>query len=57
VKNWKAIAQANNLDIPEPDWARITPPLDALESVFRPAVAQLPDDALPALIFRAEERE
>ena len=55
MKNWKAIAQANGFEIPEADWDRIAPALDALELVFRPAAEQLPDDALPAVIFRAED--
>jgi hypothetical protein len=55
VKNWKAIAQANGFEIPEPDLDRIAPALDALELAFRPAVTQLPDDALPAVTFCAEE--
>jgi len=55
VKNWKAIAQANGFEIPESDWDRIAPALDALESVFRPAVEQLPDDALPIMTFHPED--
>lgn len=52
MKDWKKIAEANDLHIPEPDFERITPPLDALEKAFRPLVASIPPQVEPALLFR-----
>lgn len=51
MKNWKMIAEANELRIPAPDLERITPALDALETAFRPLVNNIPDDVEPALSF------
>ncbi len=51
MKNWKLIAEANDLRIPEPDLERITPALDALETAFRPLTKSIPDDVEPAVSF------
>ena len=51
MKNWKLMAEAGGLHIPDTD--RIVPPLDALEAAFRPLVKAIPHDVEPALIFRA----
>jgi hypothetical protein len=51
MKNWKQMAEAGGLDIPEIE--RIVPPLDALEAAFRPLVKAISHDVEPALIFRA----
>lgn len=51
MKNWKMIAEANQLRIPEPDLDRITPALDALEAAFRPLTHNIPDDVEPAVAF------
>jgi hypothetical protein len=51
MKNWKLIAEANQLRIPTPDLERITPALDALEVAFRPLVKTIPDDVEPAVSF------
>jgi hypothetical protein len=51
MKNWKLIAEANQLRIPAPDLERITPALDALEVAFRPLVKTIPDDLEPAVSF------
>jgi hypothetical protein len=52
MKNWKKIAEANDLRIPESDLERIAPSLDALEVSFRPLTRNIPDDVEPAVIFR-----
>ena len=52
MKNWKQIAEAAGLAIP--DIGRITPALDALEAAFRPLPPSIPHDAEPPLTFRAE---
>jgi len=53
MKNWKLMAEASGLAIP--DIERLTPPLDTLEAAFRPLVKAIPHDVEPALIFRAAE--
>jgi len=55
MKNWKLMAEAAGLDIPDMD--RITAPLDGLEAAFRPLVQNIPHDVEPALIFRAATEE
>jgi hypothetical protein len=52
MKNWKKIAEANDLRIPEADLDRIAPALDALEAAFRPLTKNIPDDVEPAVAFR-----
>ena len=51
MKNWKKIAEASELRIPEPDLDRITPALDGLEAAFRPLAKDIPHDVEPAVAF------
>jgi hypothetical protein len=51
MKNWKAIASGNGLNLTDEYLAKITPPLDALEKVFRPLVALLPHEIEPSVIL------
>ena len=51
MKDWKKIADARELHIPEADFARITPALDSLEKSFRPLVASIPATVEPAFVF------
>ena len=55
MKNWKQMAEAAGLDIP--DMERITPALDGLEAAFRPLVKKIPHDVEPSLMFRAAAEE
>ena len=57
MKDWKKIAEASELRIPEADFARITPALDTLEKSFRPLVASLPSTLEPAFIFDIPQEE
>jgi hypothetical protein len=52
MKNWKLLATAQNLEIPEPELELIIPALDALEAAFRPLAATIPAETEPAVIFR-----
>ena len=52
--DWKALAEARGLDIPETDLEAIAPRLDALEAVFRPLALRLTPDQEPATTFRAD---
>ena len=52
--DWKAIATARGLEIPEADGEAIAPRLDALEAAFRPAALKLTFDQEPAVTFRAD---
>ena len=55
TKDWRRIAQANRLEIPDADLDRIAPTLEAMEAAFRPLAQALPPDTDPAFIFRAVE--
>jgi hypothetical protein len=52
TKDWKKIAQANGLAIPDADLERIQPALDALEAAFRPLVRDLAPALEPAVVFQ-----
>jgi len=49
MKNWKAIASGNELNLTDEYLATITPPLDALEAAFRPLVAGIPHEIEPSV--------
>jgi hypothetical protein len=53
--DWKALARARRLNIPEADLDRIAAPLDGLERAFRPLASAIPHDVEPAVIFHAAE--
>jgi hypothetical protein len=57
MKDWKKVAAAYDLAIPEGDFERITPALDSLEKSFRPLVQSLPREAEPAVVFGIAEEE
>ena len=57
MKNWKTLAEANGLGIPESDLDRVTIPLQGLEEAFRKLAASFPPDADSALIFEAAPEE
>jgi hypothetical protein len=52
MKDWKKIAEASGLRIPEPEMSRMAGALDGLESAFRPLAKSIPHDVEPAVIFR-----
>lgn len=52
--DWKAIARARGLDIPEAELDALVPRLEALEKAFRPLALQLTADQEPASVFRAD---
>jgi len=56
-KDWKKIARANGLAIPDAALERIAQSLDALEADFRPLVRALPPETEPATVFHAEDPE
>jgi hypothetical protein len=51
TRDWKAVARALALEIPEADLDRITPALEALEAAFRPLAAEIPHETEPAVLF------
>ena len=55
MKDWRAIAKAGGLDVPDRDLDRIAGPLEALEEAFRPLVQDLRAEDEPATSFSAEE--
>ena len=57
MKDWKAMARAAGLDIPEDQLERIAPSLDGLEAAFAPMRGSIPDDVEPATFFRALPEE
>jgi hypothetical protein len=50
-KDWKKIAKASGLAIPDNELDRIAAPLDSLQADFRPLVRALDPAAEPALQF------
>ena len=52
--NWKALARARGLDIPEADLELLSARLDGLEEIFRPLVRALTFEQEPAAVFRAD---
>lgn len=57
MTDWKALAKARGLNIPDADLERIVSPLDKLEQSFRPLIEKIPHDLEPAITFRAGEPE
>lgn len=55
MKNWKELAEALQLGIPDADVARIAPALDTLDAAFAPLRQGIPGDVEPAVTFRAVE--
>lgn len=55
MTDWKLLVPALGLDIPAEDIARVTAPLDALETAFRPLTAGLPLELEPSLAFECPE--
>jgi hypothetical protein len=49
MKNWKAIASGNGLDLTDEYLTRITPPLEVLEAAFRPLIAGIPHEIEPSI--------
>ena len=52
--DWKALAKARGIEIPETELELIRPRLDALEQAFRPLAQRLTPDQEPAAVFRAD---
>ena len=57
MTDWKSLAKARRLNIPEPDIEKISSALDKLEEAFRPLAAAIPLDVEPAVTFRAGDSE
>jgi hypothetical protein len=53
-KDWKKMARANGLAIPDAALERIAASLDALETDFRVLARALPPETEPALAFHAD---
>jgi hypothetical protein len=53
-KDWKKMARASGVSIPDAAMERIAQSLDALEADFRPLVRALAPETEPALGFRAD---
>jgi hypothetical protein len=62
MKDWKTIAAAMNLNIPEGDLDALVPALATVEKAFRPLARTIPMEVDPAVAFsptpgEAEESE
>jgi hypothetical protein len=55
MMDWKAMAKAGDLGIPDQELDRIAASLDAIEEAFRPLVKDLKPEDEPAPAFSAEE--
>ena len=53
MKNWKLLAEASGLGIPEADLERLVPPLQGLDEAFRKVATSFPPDTDSAQIFDA----
>jgi hypothetical protein len=51
MKDWKKIAQASGLAIPEPDLERVAGPLNTLETAFRPLLESIGPETQLAVTF------
>jgi hypothetical protein len=49
MTDWKALARARGLNIPEEAVERIAPALDGLEDALRPLLTKLPHSTEPAI--------
>ena len=56
-KDWKKIARANGLALPDAALERIAQSLDALEADFRPLARALSPETEPATVFHAERED
>lgn len=57
MTDYRAIARARGLNLPEDQLVRITGPLEILEAVFRPLAADLPASLEPAIGIYPEDAE
>ena len=57
MDDWKSIAEARGLGIPEAELARLAPVMEALARSFRPLLEALPQDADLANNFKAHTPE
>jgi hypothetical protein len=57
TKNWKQLAAALNLDIPNEDLERLQPSLEAMEAAVRRLVERLSHDTEPAVVFQCQPEE
>lgn len=51
MRDYRQIAAALKLNIPDDQLARVIPPLDGLEETFRPLAATIPHETEPAITF------
>ncbi len=57
MTDWKLLAAARGLGIPDAEMEKIVPVMDALEAGFRPLAAGIPPAAEPAVIFYCAPEE
>jgi hypothetical protein len=55
-KDWKAIADGLNVQIPDSDMEKIQASLNGLDSAFQPLLENLPHDTEPAVIFQCQPK-
>ena len=55
MKDWKAIAKARALEIPDGEMDRVAGALTAMEEAFRPLAMELRPEDEPATAFSAGE--
>ena len=51
MKDWKLLASALDLDIPEAEMERVKASLDAVETAFRPLADTIPLETEPAYVL------
>ncbi len=55
MTDWKAVAKARGVEIPDEEMERVTGPLESLERVFRPLAGNLPASLEPEPSVRLDE--
>ena len=57
MTDWRRIAQARGINLPESELARLAAVLDALESALASLLLEVPLETEPATVFRAAPEE
>ena len=57
MRDWKALAKAQGIDIPADELERAVTPLNEMEEIFRSLVPELTPETEPAFDVRLEAEE
>lgn len=57
MRNWKLLASALGLGVPDAELDRVAGPLDALEAAFRPMAGKIPPETEPAYVALIDKED